>query len=108
MTRARRAQFSEIEDRRLQQAGQLGCWIENKGLHVWAQVCPCFLSFVHWYNLSHIRSERSENVLNGPRGAYSAFGSSISKTYSVNLSPSALGFDRTLAYRTRNNICMVL
>jgi len=47
-------------------------------------------------------------VLNGPSGAYSAFGSSISKTYSVNLSPSALGFDKTMTYRIRNGICMVL
>jgi len=59
---------------------------------------------MHWYNISHIRPGRSESVLNGPRGA---FGSSISKTYFVNLSPSALGFDRTLTYMIRNGICMV-
>jgi len=63
---------------------------------------------MHWYNLSHIRPGRSESVLNEPRGAYSAFGSSICKTYSLNLSPSALGFDRTLAYRIRNGMCTVL
>jgi len=63
---------------------------------------------MHWYNLSRIRPGRSESVLNGPRGAYRAFGSSISKMYNVNLSPSALGFDRTLAYRILNNICMIL
>jgi len=63
---------------------------------------------MHWYNLSHITHGRSESVLNGAKGAYSAFGYSISKTYSVNLSPSELGFDRTLAYMIRNNICMVL
>ena len=62
---------------------------------------------MHWYNPSHIRCGRSESVLIGPKGAYSAFGSSISKTYSVNLSPSALGFNSTLAYMIRNGICMV-
>ena len=93
--------------RRLQQAGQLGRWVENKGLHAGAQICPYYLSFMHWYNFPHMRPGRSESVLNGPRGAYSAFGSSISKTYSVNLSPSALGFNKTSTYRIRNGICKV-
>jgi len=54
----------------------------------------CVLTLIHIVNIIHsrIRPGRSTKSVIGSRGAFSAFGSSTSKTFSIGPSPRVLGF----------------
>jgi len=54
----------------------------------------CVLTLIHILNIipSCIRPGQLAKTVIWPRGAFSAFGSSTSKTFSIGSSPRALGF----------------
>jgi len=86
------AQCSLVGAQHLPQIGQLGFWTRLMGHVVGLKMCVLTLFCILKRPLC-ARPRRSARGSNGPKGTLSAYGSSTSKIFSLNLRPCVLGHD---------------